>query len=86
VGNIFGSNLFNLAVLALEDVLYRKGPLLASVSELHALPALSAISCSLVAIIGLNYRMTTKRFAAGTDSVIILAIYFFTSYLLYAWK
>jgi peptidoglycan-associated lipoprotein len=36
VGNVLGSNLFNLLILGLDDVFYREGPLLASADVSHS--------------------------------------------------
>ncbi|MCK7514287.1 MAG: hypothetical protein MZV70_66565 [Desulfobacterales bacterium] len=33
VGNIFGSNLFNMLILAVQDIFYFKGPILSHVSS-----------------------------------------------------
>jgi cation:H+ antiporter len=52
VGNLLGSNLINLAILAVEDLFYRPGPLLASVSQVHLVTALSAITMSAVRAAG----------------------------------
>jgi cation:H+ antiporter len=56
VGNLLGSNLINLAILAVDDLFYRPGPLLASVSGVHLVTAVSAITMSTVVIIAVFYR------------------------------
>jgi cation:H+ antiporter len=43
VGNIFGSSAFNMCILLVMDVAYRQGPLLAHVSQAHALTSLFAV-------------------------------------------
>lgn len=43
IGNLFGSVLFNVLVLAIDDAIYVMGPLLAHVSPLHAVSAMSAM-------------------------------------------
>ena len=42
--------------MAVDDALYLKGPILANVSPLHGMSALSAIMMTGVVIIGLLYR------------------------------
>ncbi|MCI4678038.1 hypothetical protein K9U39_17255 [Rhodoblastus acidophilus] len=42
IGNLLGSNLFNMAGVALSDLLYLKGPILAHVSPIHAVSACRA--------------------------------------------
>jgi len=56
ISNLLGSNLFNILILAVDDALYFKGPLLSHVSDLHAVSAISATMMSGVAIVGLFYR------------------------------
>lgn len=84
IGNLFGSNLFNIAILALDDVLYLKGPLLSHVSEVHTVSALSATVMTGVAIAGLFYRPRTRVFRTlGWASLAILVMYLLNSYVLY---
>ena len=87
VGNLFGSNLFNIAVLALDDILYVKGPLLLWISSSHIIAAISAICMTAIAIIGLTYRTTTKKpLFFSWDSLGILGIYGVAIFLLYTAK
>lgn len=84
VGNLFGSNLFNIAVLALDDILYVKGPLLLWISSTHIVAAISAICMTAIAIIGLTYRTTNKKpLVFSWDSLGILGIYGVATFLLY---
>jgi cation:H+ antiporter len=56
LGNLLGSNLFNVAILAVDDVAYTRGPLLAHASPQHAGTAATAlVMCGLV-IVGLVMR------------------------------
>lgn len=84
VGNIFGSNLFNILILALDDLAYVRGPLLADASPSHLLTVLATIAMSAVAIIGLTYRTARKRFVLAWDAAAILAIYLANAGVLYA--
>ena len=87
VANLFGSNLFNIVILALDDILYVKGPLLLQISAGHIVAAIAAICMTAIAIIGLNYRASGKKpLPAAWDSVGILAIYVVAMYVLYASK
>lgn len=60
VGNLLGSNLFNLAILAVDDLFYAPGPLLSAVSPIHLVSALSALLMTGLAIAGLLYRPADK--------------------------
>jgi len=84
VGNIFGSNLFNVGlILALDDLFYTPGPLLAAVSASHMLAAIGAIAMTAIAVVGLVYRLERKAFLVARDSLGIIAIYAITTVLLY---
>jgi len=84
VGNLFGSNLFNIAILALDDVFYTKGPLLSHISGNHIVAAIAAITMTAVAVIGLTYRTSKKILLFAWDSLGILAVYVFATFVLYA--
>ena len=83
VGNLFGSNLFNVSILALDDFFYVAGPLLNYVSANHLVSVIGTISMTAVAVIGLTFRATRKRFLLSWDALAIAAIYIVTSFLLY---
>jgi cation:H+ antiporter len=60
VANLIGSNLFNLTIISLDDLLYFKGPILAAVSESHLVTAIAVTAMTTVFIAGLSF--TPKRF------------------------
>jgi cation:H+ antiporter len=74
-GNLLGSNLFNLAILAIDDVFYRQGALLASVTMSQLTVALAAIAMTAVVIIALAYRPLSKRLPLSWDAIGLVAIY-----------
>jgi cation:H+ antiporter len=82
-GNIFGSNLFNILILAIDDVFYTKAPMLSHVSANHLVSSSAAIAMTAVAAIALTYRATKKWFFFAWDSVAILAIYVVALFVLY---
>ncbi|HEU4345684.1 MAG TPA: sodium:calcium antiporter [Candidatus Binatia bacterium] len=86
VGNLFGSTVFNLLILALDDIFYTAGPLLAHVSENHLVTSVSAIIALSIAIIGLSYRADKKPVFFAWDSLAILAIYVVALSLLYTMR
>jgi cation:H+ antiporter len=83
-GNIFGSNLFNIGILAVDDILYTKGPLLSQVSGSHALTADAAVAMTAIAVLGLTYRTGKKKLFIGWDSLAIILIHVSATFLLYA--
>jgi cation:H+ antiporter len=56
IANLLGSNLFDIIILAIDDVFYTKGPLLAHVDASHALTAFTAVMMSSLVAVGLAFR------------------------------
>jgi len=60
VANLLGSNLFDVAIVALDDFVYAPGPILSAVSPSHAVTAVSAAIMSAAAVVGFSYRPRTR--------------------------
>jgi cation:H+ antiporter len=56
LANLLGSNLFNVVVLAIDDLFYLRGPLLVDTSPVHAGTAVAAMLMTGLVIIGLVMR------------------------------
>jgi cation:H+ antiporter len=84
IGNLFGSNLFNIAILAIDDFAYLPGPLLADVSLTHATSAFSAMMMSGLAVVGLVLRPQSRVFrTVSWISLLLLVIYLLNTLFLY---
>lgn len=84
IGNLFGSNLFNTAILAVEDLAYLPGPLLAHVSMAHAVSAFSAMMMGGLAVVGLVVRPVSRVFrTVSWISLLLLVIYLLNTLFLY---
>lgn len=84
VANLLGSNLFDILILAIDDIFYLKGPILAHVSQAHALSAVSAIIMTGMAVVGLFYRPAGPLWrSVSWISVFMLALYLLNSYILF---
>ncbi|MBY0546461.1 MAG: hypothetical protein K2W95_04175 [Candidatus Obscuribacterales bacterium] len=83
VANLLGSNLFNIAILAIIDLCYRKGPLLHAVSQINAIPALTAIICMGIVVIGLTYRSEKKILFLAGDAAAIVVVCVLANILLF---
>lgn len=84
IGNLLGSNLFDVLILAVDDIFYTKGPLLASVSPAHAVTAFGAVIMSGIFIVALLYRPETRfRGTIGWVSLSLLVVYLLSSYAVY---
>jgi cation:H+ antiporter len=84
VGNVLGSNLFNVAILAIEDFCYMPGSLLAHASMQHLMSALAAIIATAIAAVGVTFRAEKKLLALTWDSIAIVMCYLAASYWLFA--
>jgi cation:H+ antiporter len=82
-GNLFGSNLFDMAILAIDDVFYTKGVLTAHVSPSHVIAAIAAMTMTAVAVVGLTFRATRKTLFLAWDSWGIVAVYVLATVTLY---
>lgn len=84
IGNLLGSNLFDVLIIAVDDVLFLKGPILSHVSQHHVVSALSAVMMTGVAIVGLLYRPATRILrTVGWTSLLLFSIYLLNTYVLY---
>ena len=84
IANLLGSNLFDILIVAIDDLFYAPGPILAHVSPVHAFSAFSAIIMTGTAIVGLFYRPTVRLArSVGWVSVSLAALYLVNSYVLF---
>ncbi|MGD9708873.1 MAG: sodium:calcium antiporter [Halothiobacillaceae bacterium] len=84
IGNLFGSILFNLAILAIDDLFFLEGPLFSHVDPMHAVSALSAVMMTGVAIVGLLYRPATRLFkTVGWVSLTLFSLYMLNAYVIF---
>jgi cation:H+ antiporter len=82
IGNLFGSNIFNILILSIDDIFFIRGPLLSFSNQDHIISALSAIIMTAIAIVGLTYR-AEKKLILAWDSVGIVLVYVINLMLLY---
>ncbi|PYZ97718.1 cation transporter [Alteribacter lacisalsi] len=84
VGNILGSNVFNMLILVLADVLFRGGPILEAVSPGIAVTALFAIMLNLIVIAHLLYaRYSNRRRLYVVPSIVLIVVYFVATYVMF---
>lgn len=75
VGNLFGSNAFNMAAFFFADLAYRGGGLLSTVSSTHALTALWAIIMMNIGLMGIIYRAERRFRLIEPDSLLMIVVY-----------
>ncbi|MGY4689526.1 sodium:calcium antiporter [Salibacterium sp. K-3] len=75
VGNVLGSNMFNLLIIAAFDLYYRKEKLFSRTDVSHAYTASLGILLSLLVLAALFIRTDLSLFGIGLDSLLILSVY-----------
>jgi cation:H+ antiporter len=84
VSNLLGSNLFDALIIAIDDICYGRGPLLAHVSPAHAITAVSASTMTGLTIIGLLYRPKGQLFGrVGWIGASLVGVYLVNSWALF---
>ena len=83
VGNLFGSNAFNMAAFFFVDTAYGGGPLLDAVSDAHALTALWSILLMSIALMGIMYRVEKRFMLIEPDSLLMIVSYVLGLWLLF---
>jgi cation:H+ antiporter len=73
VGNIFGSNAFNMVILLPVDIAH-PGCLLADVSPAHAITALAVIIVTAVATLGILYRAEKRIWFIEPDALLVVLL------------
>jgi cation:H+ antiporter len=74
IGNVLGSNIFNIGILALDDILYFKGPLLLFTGPSHIVPVLGTIIITAIGITGIVFR-AERKWKLAMDTVLILMVF-----------
>lgn len=84
IGNLLGSNICNIFILAVDDLFFVAGPLLSHANSNHIISATAAIAMTAIMIIGLTYRSEKKLLFLAWDSMAILLLYLSYLMLLYS--
>jgi cation:H+ antiporter len=83
VSNVFGSNIFNIAILGICDLVY-PGNLWANISGVHIFTAVVAMVMTSVAVIGLIYRAARPtRIHITWDGLALISLYIGGMYVIY---
>lgn len=76
VGNLLGSNVFNMFILGIDDVFYREGSLFKAIAPSHLLSVFVTIIMTAVVGLGLLFKPRKKQlWLLGLDTFIILLLY-----------
>lgn len=83
MGNLLGSNIFNILIVSIEDLLYRQGALLSVVSDEHLFSGLITILMSVVVGIAIFDRSGTKKWRLSIASLVLVFLYCLLMILLF---
>lgn len=75
VGNLFGSNAANMAMIVVVDAAYRPGPILADVDTTHSVAGTGAILLMALALASILSGQTNRAQRLEPDSTILLIAY-----------
>jgi cation:H+ antiporter len=76
VANMLGSNLFNMSIIFLNDVLYRKAPIFNVLSQQHIFTALIVILMTIIVCVGLIMKPNKKAVLRLSNYAVALIITF----------
>ena len=84
IANLLGSNLFNMVILAIDDLAYPDGPLFNAVSQNHAITGTIAVIMTGIVVVSLMYRLEKKTaLRIGWDALALILAYLVNIVLLY---
>ena len=76
VGNLLGSNVFNMFILGIDDVFYREGSLFNAISPTHLLSVFVTIVMTAIVGLGLLFKPKKKQiWLLSLDTFIIALLY-----------
>ncbi len=82
LGNLFGSNVFNLSLVFLVDVFYRAGGIFSGSSGEHIITVVEFLILSGIVLISLSCKSRKQFLRLGVDSLCILGVYLLGVFLL----
>lgn len=83
VGNLFGSNAFNMAAFFFVDIAYQGGPIFNVITDAHAMTAFWGILLMSAALMGIIYRVEKRYMLIEPDSFAIILGYCIGLWLLF---
>ena len=75
IGDIFGTNLFNIQILFVADLVYREGALLNAAGSFEVAASCLAVVLTGIFLVGLLERRNRTVGRIGTDSALVLVTY-----------
>ena len=80
VANLIGSNLFNLTIVPIVDIIYTKGPILAEISESNIITAAVVLVMSVLFLAA--FRVHVKQFLRlSWFNISLIILFLFSAYM-----
>lgn len=83
IGNLFGSNLFNMFALGLTDLFYLPGRFLGVIDPAFVLIAILGLIMTVLGLVGNIARLERRLFFLELDALLLILVYFGGMWLLY---
>ena len=84
LGNIFGSNLFNIMIIPITDLCYRSRSIFTGVEGNHIVTGIICLIMYCVCIIGMKFPIQRKwKNIFGLDTLFLIALYIAGNYILF---
>lgn len=82
VANMLGSNLFNITIISLNDIMYRKAPIFSVLTKQHIFTAFVVIFMTIAVCSGLILRPKKKtKIELSTYAILLLSIFIIGAYI-----
>ncbi|MCB4203660.1 sodium:calcium antiporter [Deferribacterales bacterium Es71-Z0220] len=81
IGNLFGSNVFNITIIPIADIFYKKGDIFTAASKINLIAAISSAIIVLIAVLGIQQDKLSK-FRFGHIS--LYSVYILLFYVVYS--
>ncbi len=82
IANMLGSNLFNIAIIFINDLLYKKAPIFNVVSRNHIFTAFIAMVMTLIVIAGLVMKPKRKtRLGLSSYALVLIVVFIIGAYI-----
>lgn len=83
VGNLFGSNSFNMVIFVVLDLAYPEGSIFAHLSPVNAVSGLLAVVLMSLGLASILYRAERRFIMIEPDSALMILAYLFSIFVIY---
>ncbi|UUO07327.1 hypothetical protein M4951_03225 [Blastopirellula sp. J2-11] len=83
IGNILGSNAFNIAIILPVDAFYTRGAILQDANIVHAFTAAAVIFVTCVATMGILYRAEKRFWLVEPDALLVVILVLASLWMIY---